>query len=68
MELFTDVDADSFRTGTPPFRCPTGIETYLEPCIALPSKRGLVLTAVYTAVVTLLFALCWKIFTIAVIS
>jgi len=68
MEVFTDVDSGSFRTGPPKFRRPTGTERHFEWCIAVPSKWGPVLTGVYSVMVTLLFALCWEIVSIAVIS
>ncbi|PWW75441.1 hypothetical protein C7212DRAFT_281842 [Tuber magnatum] len=68
MEVFTDVDKESIRTGPPAFRRPTGTKTGSELCIAVTSKEGQVLTALYSVLVTLLFVFCWKLVSMAVIS
>ena len=67
MEVFTDVDAGSFVTGHL-FRRPTGTNTDFERCIAVESKWGPVLIALYSVMVTFLFAFCWEIVSVAVIS
>ncbi|PUU82634.1 hypothetical protein B9Z19DRAFT_966898 [Tuber borchii] len=66
MEVFTDVAVDSFRTGFPSFQRPTGTKTGSEPCIAVTSRQGQLLTALYSIIVTLLFIVCWKIVSLAV--
>ncbi|PWW75429.1 hypothetical protein C7212DRAFT_364595 [Tuber magnatum] len=66
MEVFTDVAAESFRTGLPPFRRPTGTKSGSELCIAVTSGEGQILTALYAVLVTLLFAVCWKLLGIVV--
>ena len=68
MEVFTDVEVGSFRTGLPPFQRPTGTKTGSEWCIAVSSENGQILTALYSVIVTFLFAACWKIVSIAVMS
>ena len=67
MEVFTDVEEGNFLTGHL-FRRPTGTRTGFERCIAVESKWGPVLVAVYSVMVTLLFAFCWEIVSVAVIS
>ena len=68
MEVFTDVGSGSFRTGPPSFRRPTGTKTGFERCLAVPSRWGPILTAAYSVMVTLLFAICWEIVSITVIA
>ncbi|PWW75431.1 hypothetical protein C7212DRAFT_281828 [Tuber magnatum] len=68
MDVFTDVEAESFRTGLPPFRRPTGTKSGSEFCIAVTSGEGQILTALYSILVTLLFAVCWKLLGIIVMS
>ncbi|KAG0634492.1 hypothetical protein HOY80DRAFT_928662 [Tuber brumale] len=68
MEVFTDVPSRNFRTGLPPFRRPTGTKTDWELCIAVTSKEGQVLTALYSILVTLLFIVCWKLISTVVLA
>ncbi|PWW78604.1 hypothetical protein C7212DRAFT_362306 [Tuber magnatum] len=68
MEVYTDLDKESFRTGFPPFRRPTGTKAGSEWCIAVMSKEGQILTALYSVIVTLLFIVCWKLVGMCVIS
>ena len=67
MEVFTDLAEESFVTGHM-FRRPTGTKADFERCIAVGSKWGPVLVALYSVMVTLLFAFCWEIVSVAVIS
>jgi len=67
-EVFTDVEAGTCRTGPPLFQRLTGTKTSSEWCIAVSSGNGQILTALYSVIVTLLFAACWKIVSIAVMS
>jgi len=67
MDVFTDVDEGNFLTYHL-FRRPTGTSAGFEQSIAVSSKWGQKLTALYSIFVTLLFIFSWEILSIVVIA
>jgi len=67
MEVFTDIEEGNFLIYHT-FRRPTGTSTGFERSIAVPSRWGQILTAIYSVFVTLLCVFCWEIVSTAMIS